>query len=76
MADNKTKSSTSKPPPQGAIINENGEEVPITDEMIQRALDDIKPKSIGWRTGMMGAITDEMLERRKTGQDQQEQDKK
>ena len=69
MADKKSESSTTKSSPQGAIIDENGEEVPITDEMIQHALDDIKPQSIGWKTGMMGAITDEMLEQQKKEQD-------
>ncbi len=62
MADNKDSKPADEPVAQCAVIDENGEEVPITDEMIQHALDEIKPQSIGWKTGMMEAITDDMLE--------------
>lgn len=62
MSDKKLAQSSAEPAAQGAIIDEHGREVPITDEMIQEALDDIKPQSIGWKTGMMEAITDDMLE--------------
>ena len=46
---------------QGFILNENGEEVPITDEMVTNAMKDIKLQSIGAHTGFNKAITDDML---------------
>lgn len=61
MSDKKLSQTSAEPAAQGAIIDEHGREVPITDDMIQEALDDIKPQSIGWKTGMMEAITDDML---------------
>ena len=52
-----------KPPPvsQGHIINEKGEEIPITDEMVADSMADIKLQSIGAHTGFTKAITDDML---------------
>lgn len=62
MATVKDSSPDKKQGDQGAIIDEHGQEVPITEDMIQQAFDKIKPKSIGWKTGMMEVITDDMLE--------------
>ena len=64
MADGKQNQSKTSQASQGALIDEKGREVPITEEMIQQAFDKIKPKSIGWKTGMMEVITDDMLENR------------
>ena len=52
---------TSAPKAGGAIIDDNGREIPITDEMINEALADVKPLSIGWKSGMMEVVTDDML---------------
>lgn len=49
-------------PAQGFVLNERGEEVPITDEMVTDAMRKIKLQSIGAHTGFNKAITDEMLE--------------
>lgn len=48
-------------PAQGFILNEKGEEVPITDEMVTDAMKKIKLQSIGAHTGFNKAITDEMI---------------
>ncbi len=59
---------TAKDQPKGMgayLINEQGEEIPITDEMIDEAMKDIKLQSIGAHTGYTKAITDEMLEEMK-----------
>ena len=50
---------------QAYIVNEQGEEVLITDEMIDEAMTDIKLQSIGAHTGFTKIITDEMLEESK-----------
>ena len=65
MANGKKTNSADVAASQGAIIDENGREVPITEEMIQESFKKIKPKSIGWKTGMMEVITDDMLEEHK-----------
>lgn len=53
---------TKKPSPvQGYVLNEKGEEVPITDDMVTDAMKDIKLQSIGAHTGFNKAITDDML---------------
>lgn len=65
MANGKDAKSMKEPANQGAIIDEHGREVPITEEMIQQAFSKIKPKSIGWKTGMMEIITDEMLDKKR-----------
>ncbi len=46
---------------QGYVINEKGEEVPITEEMMAESLSKIKLKSIGAHTGYTKAITQEMV---------------
>jgi hypothetical protein len=46
---------------QGYIINEKGEEVPITQGMVDESLKKAKLKSIGAHTGYTKAITDDML---------------
>ncbi len=46
---------------QGCILNEKGEEIPITDKMVTEAMKDIKLQSIGAHTGFNKAITDDML---------------
>ena len=48
-------------PSQGFVLNEKGEEIPITDEMVTEAMKDIKLQSIGAHTGFTKAITDYML---------------
>lgn len=47
--------------PMGNIINENGEEVPITDDMVSESMNKIKLHSIGAHTGFTKAISDDML---------------
>ncbi len=49
------------PVSQGHFINEHGEEVPITDEMVTNSMAEIKLQSIGAHTGFTKAITDDML---------------
>lgn len=56
----KSKPSASSPP-QGYILNEKGEEIPITEEMVTDAMKKIKLQSIGAHTGFNKAITDEMI---------------
>lgn len=46
---------------QGYLINERGEEVPITQSMVDESLEKAKLKSIGAHTGYNKAITDDML---------------
>ena len=46
---------------QGYVINEKGEEVPITEEMMTESLRKIKLQSIGAHTGYTKAITPEMV---------------
>lgn len=53
--------SATQTPAQGYILNEKGEEVPITDEMVTDAMKKIKLQSIGAHTGFTKAITDDML---------------
>lgn len=43
------------------VLNEKGEEIPITDEMVQQSLDEIKYQSMGVHTGINKIITDDML---------------
>ncbi len=62
---NDSSSNKPKTSSHGAIIDENGNEVPITDEMIDKACMDAKPQSIGKHTGVMPVITDEMLKKLK-----------
>ncbi len=62
MSNQDIKQHTKNTPVGGAIIDEKGNEVPITDDMIKDALTTIKPHSIGWKSGMMDIITDDMLE--------------
>lgn len=57
--DNKT--TQNEPPILSCIVNEKGEEVPITDEMVSQSLDEIKLQSMGVHTGINKIITDEML---------------
>lgn len=45
----------------GYIINEKGEEVPITEEMVAKSMEEAKLQSIGTHTGYTKAITDDML---------------
>lgn len=53
-------------PAQGYILNDKGEEVPITDDMVTDAMKKIKLQSIGAHTGFTKAITDEMIEEYKS----------
>ena len=46
----------------GYFINEQGEEVLITEEMMSNSMAKIKLKSIGAHTGYTKAITDKMVE--------------
>lgn len=46
---------------RACLLNEKGEEVPITDEMVQDSMAEIKLKSIGAHTGFNKIITDEMI---------------
>jgi len=46
---------------QGYVINEKGEEVPITEEMMAESMRKIKLKSIGAHTGYTKAITPDMV---------------
>ena len=46
---------------QGYVVNEEGEEVPITEEMMADSMARIKLKSIGAHTGYTKAITDDMV---------------
>jgi hypothetical protein len=48
-------------PPQAHIVNEKGEEIPITDEMVAESMADVKLQSIGVHTGFTKIITDDML---------------
>ncbi|MGI1679952.1 MAG: hypothetical protein K6L75_14515 [Cellvibrionaceae bacterium] len=61
--DNKNSPDSSNP--LGFVINEKGEEVPITDEMVSRSMDEVKLHSIGAHTGHHKIITDDMLEKNK-----------
>ena len=58
-SDNKTPQN--QPPILSCVVNEKGEEVPITDEMVEQSLDEIKLQSMGVHTGINKIITDEML---------------
>jgi hypothetical protein len=51
-----------KEPVSGFIVNEKGEEIPITDEMVEQSLNEVKLQSMGVHTGINKIITDEMLE--------------
>jgi len=46
---------------QANIVNEKGEEVPITDSMVSESMEDAKLQSIGTHTGYNKVVTDEML---------------
>ena len=46
---------------QGYLINEKGEEIPITEEMMAESMRKIKLKSIGAHTGYTKAITPDMV---------------
>lgn len=46
---------------QGYFVNEKGEEVPITEEMMAESMRKIKLKSIGAHTGYTKAVTAEMV---------------
>lgn len=48
--------------PQAYVINEKGEEVPITDLMVEESMKEVKLRSIGAHTGFNKVITDDMLE--------------
>ena len=43
------------------LVNEKGEEVPITEDMMADSMAKIKLKSIGAHTGYQKAITNQML---------------
>jgi len=47
--------------PLGFVINEKGEEVPITEEMVTQSMSEVKLHSIGAHTGCHQVVTDEML---------------
>ena len=47
---------------QGYVINDLGEEVPITEEMMAESMRKIKLKSIGAHTGYTKAITPDMVD--------------
>lgn len=55
-------------PFQAFIVNENGEEIPITDGMVEESMRKAKLKSIGAHTGYTKVITDEMIASRKKEQ--------
>jgi len=57
--ENPTKATESAP--HGFYINEKGEEVPITEEMVAKSMEKVKLQSIGAHTGYTKAITDDML---------------
>jgi len=57
----KAPSSGKSPEYQGYLVNEKGEEIPITEEMMAESMRKIKLKSIGAHTGYTKAITDDML---------------
>lgn len=64
MQDSDKKSPDGVPPKSssmGNIINEHGEEVPITDDMVSESMTKIKLHSIGTHTGFTKAISDDML---------------
>lgn len=46
---------------QAYWVNEKGEEIPITEEMMAESMSKIKLKSIGTHTGYSKAITPDML---------------
>ena len=46
---------------QAYLVNEKGEEIPITEEMMADSMAKIKLKSIGTHTGYTPAITPDML---------------
>lgn len=46
---------------QAYVINEKGEEIPITDEMVAQSMAEVKLNSIGAHTGFNKVITDDML---------------
>lgn len=46
---------------QGFLVNEKGEEIPITEEMMEESMRKIKLQSIGTHTGYHPAISDKML---------------
>lgn len=48
--------------PQAYVINEKGEEVPITDLMVEESMKEVKLQSIGAHTGFNKMNTDDMLE--------------
>lgn len=50
-----------KPGNNGYLINEKGEEIPITEEMMAESMRKIKLKSIGAHTGYTKAVTDDMV---------------
>lgn len=45
----------------GYVLNEKGEEVPITEEMVEQSMTEVKLQSMGVHTGYNKIITDEML---------------
>lgn len=45
----------------GYVLNEKGEEVPITEEMVEQSMNEVKLQSMGVHTGYNKIITDEML---------------
>ncbi len=47
---------------QAYLLNEKGEEIPITEEMMADSMSKIKLKSIGAHTGYSKAITPDMLQ--------------
>lgn len=49
---------------QGYVINEKGEEILITEEMMADSMRKIKLKSIGAHTGHTKAVTQEMVDAR------------
>lgn len=64
--DKKTPVGKKSPDIQFAIINEDGAEIPVTEEMIEKSFSKAKPDSIGKHTVPgMPIITDEMIEKSK-----------
>ncbi|MGH1470759.1 MAG: hypothetical protein ACRBCS_06170 [Cellvibrionaceae bacterium] len=56
--------SSSKPSnPLGFVLNEKGEEVPITEEMVKQSMEEAKLQSIGAHTGHHKIITDDMIKK-------------
>ncbi len=49
--------------PLGFVINEKGEEVPITEEMVAQSMSEVKLHSIGAHTGYHQVLTDEMIKK-------------